>query len=89
MAAVLLAFMRDNASTIFSDHLQSICLIKDIRFHSIPPNFWAARSMWLAALLDENTSFSLKRIPTLQRLPFRSHCEPLHSTLEKRVNVPS
>ncbi len=42
MAAVLLAFMRDGASTIFSDHLQSIRLIKDIRFHSIPPNFWAA-----------------------------------------------
>ena len=37
IAAVILAFMRDSALTVFSDHLQSIRLIKDNRSHGPMP----------------------------------------------------
>ncbi len=52
---------------IYSDHLHSIRLIKDIQSNTLPPNFWAfrpARSYykWLSKLLDENPQLSFKHV---------------------------
>ena len=55
--ALILASQNVSQSQIvYSDHLQSICLIKDICSNTLPPNFWAykpAQSLycWLGTIL--------------------------------------